>query len=153
MARHEIEDEAGNFVVLLLQREVAGIQQMNFRVRQVGAEGRRTRRDEGRIVGAPGDQRRRLVFAKPSLPGGVGCDVRAVVVEQGRLDLALTGLREMGKFVGPAFRVISFRMRGAGQVSLLRRLIGKKGVDDLRVRLRISPKFGDLRPFRPSPTL
>jgi hypothetical protein len=67
MARHEIEDEAGNFVVLLFQREVAGVQQMNFRVRQVGAEGRRTRRDEGRIVRAPGDQRRRLVFAKPSL--------------------------------------------------------------------------------------
>jgi hypothetical protein len=33
MARHEIEDEAGNLVVLLLQREVAGVQQANLRVR------------------------------------------------------------------------------------------------------------------------
>ena len=36
-------------------------------------------------------------------------------------------------------------------MSLLRRLIGKKGVDDLRVHLRISPKFRDLRPFRSKP--
>lgn len=89
MARHEIEEKASNFVVLLVQGEVASVEQMNFRIGQVGAESRRTRRDEGRIVSTPDDQRRRLVVAQPPLPGGVGRHVRTVVVQQARLDLAL----------------------------------------------------------------
>ena len=51
------------------------------------------------------------MFAEPSLPHGISCDVRAVVVEQGRLDLALTGVRQQLKFIGPAIRVVGFRMR------------------------------------------
>ena len=130
---------------------MAGVQQVDLSLRQVAPEGGGARGDEGRIVGAPGDQGRRLVRAQPGLPCRVGGDVGSVVQEQRRLYLALARLRKLGELVGPRVRVVAVRMGGAGDVALPRRLEGKEGVHHLRVGAGIGPVLGDPGPFRAEP--
>ena len=110
MFGHEGQDQRGDLVVFLIEGEMAGIQQVDLRVRQVGAERRRTRRDEGRIVRAPGHQGRRLMLPEPCLPDGVSGDIGPVVVEQRRLDLALAGLGQMRDFVRPGVGIVALRV-------------------------------------------
>jgi len=102
VAGHEIEDQAGQFVDLLVHDEVPGIELLDLGIGQVAAIGFGASGDELGIVGAPGDQCRRPVFQQPGLPPRVGGDIGAVVVEQRRLNLALARLGEMVELIGPA---------------------------------------------------
>ncbi len=69
---------------------MAGVEQMDFSVRQIAAERLSPCRDERGIVPSPDHQGRGFVLAQPRLPCGIGSDIRAVLVEQVRLDLVLT---------------------------------------------------------------
>ena len=92
---HKVEDQICNLVSLFVQREMPSVKQVDFRIRNITPEGFRARRNEGGILPAPGHEGRRLVVTKPGLPFRVGRDVGPVVVEQVRLNLALTGLRQI----------------------------------------------------------
>lgn len=105
MPGHEIQDQVRDLISLFVEREMAGVQQVNLRVGKVSLECRGTRRDERRIVGTPHDEGRRLALAKPCLPLGVGRDVGPIVVEQRRLDLALARLRKVRELVRPSIRM------------------------------------------------
>src|SRR5207244_4939594 len=79
-----------------------------FTLRNVAAMGLRFRKLETQAVFPPEDEKPRLLLAQPSLPRGVGVDVRAVVVEEVALNVGLAGLVEKGKFIGPEIRVVAF---------------------------------------------
>src|SRR5215813_4516893 len=65
MSGQEVDHESCDLVDLLIQCEVAGVNQMNLGVRQVTLVSLRARRDEGGIITPPDNQRRRLVLAQP----------------------------------------------------------------------------------------
>ena len=75
MASHELEDQARDLVSVLVEREVAGVQQMDFGIGWISRERLGAERSEGRIVCAPGHQCGRLVIAQPGLPLRVGGDI------------------------------------------------------------------------------
>src|SRR6267143_1655538 len=82
------------------------IEDVEFGLRHVAAIGLWFRKLERNVVFAPEDEKPRLLLAHPSLPLGVGVDVRAVVVEEVTLNVGLAGLAEKGKFIGPEIRVV-----------------------------------------------
>ena len=92
MFGQERENKTRDVVVLLVQGEMAGVEQVNFAIRQIALERLRTGSDERGIVPPPDHQNRRLVLAQPRLPRRVRSDVCPVVVQQIGLDLALAGL-------------------------------------------------------------
>src|SRR5690242_4947180 len=101
-----------DLVVFLVQREMAGIEQVDIGARQVALERLRAGGDERGIVPPPDYQSWWLVLTQPRLPRRVRGDVCPVVGQQIGLDLALAGFRQVGVFIGPAVRVITFGMRG-----------------------------------------
>jgi hypothetical protein len=74
----QVRDQIG----LLVQSEVAGVENVHLGVRHVPAVGLGLLDLERRVVAAPYDLQWRLVLAEPVLPGGIARDVGAVVVEQ-----------------------------------------------------------------------
>jgi hypothetical protein len=89
------------------------VEEVDFGIRKIALECLRAGGDERRIVPPPDHQSRRPVLAQPRLPRRIGRDIRPVVVQQIGLDLALAGSRQVGIFVSPGVRIITFRMRGA----------------------------------------
>src|SRR5919109_711582 len=83
----EFANQIRDLGTMRLKGEVAGIEKMNLRVRDVALVGRGTGCDEDGIVLAPNDQRRRLALAEVGLPLRIQRDVGAVVIEQVELDL------------------------------------------------------------------
>src|SRR3989441_13271901 len=107
---HEAPDELRNLIRCGIEREMTRIEYVDFGLRQVAAIGLRFRKLERQVVFAPEDEKSRLLLAHPSLPLGVGVDVRAVVVEEVALNVGLAELVEKGKFIGPEIRVIAFQV-------------------------------------------
>ena len=68
------------------QREVSGVEQVEFAVGEVAAERFRARGAEDFVVLAPGDEQRWLVGAEVLLKRGVPVEVELVVPEQLQLD-------------------------------------------------------------------
>jgi hypothetical protein len=91
------KNKTRDVVVFLVQRKMAGVEQVDLGIRQVALERLRAGSDERRIVPAPGHQNRRLVVTQPCLPRRVRSDVCPVVVQQLGLDLALAGPRQVVK--------------------------------------------------------
>src|SRR6202012_1535021 len=87
------------------------------------------------------------MVAQPDLPFWVRRDVGPVVVEQVRLNLALTGPRKIGILAVPGIRIVTIRMGRASEVSSLSGVERKKGIQHLRMGLWIRPIFCDLGPF------
>ena len=54
MLGHELENQVSDLISLFVQCEVPGVEQVDVRIRKVLPEGFSTRRDEGRVVLAPG---------------------------------------------------------------------------------------------------
>ncbi len=121
MFGQERKNKTRDLVVLLVQGEMAGVEQMDFGIRQIALERLRAGSDERGIVPPPDHQNRGLVLAQPRLPRRIGRDVCPVVVQQIGLDLALAGSRQVGVLVRPGVRVITFGMRGAEGVTLFGR--------------------------------
>src|SRR5271166_464672 len=67
----------------------------------------------------------------PSLPDGIGCHVSAIVIKQVSRYLALAGLGEMSKLLGPSVGIVSIHIRTGAEMSQLCSLVGKKVRYDL----------------------
>ncbi len=65
-----------------LQREVPGVEQNDFGIRQIPAKGQRTSRQEMRIVLAPNRQQRWTVRLEIVLEGRVEREVTGIVQDQ-----------------------------------------------------------------------
>src|ERR1700722_3220815 len=87
---------------------MAGVENVNFCLRNVLAVAFWFAGIEREIVLTPDHQQPRLFLAHPGLPLGVGVDVGAIVVEQIALNVGLPGLIEKIKFIGPEIRVVAF---------------------------------------------
>ena len=75
MFGQERENETRDLVVLLVQGEVAGVEQVDFGIRKIALERLRAVSDERGIVPPPDYQSRRLMFKQPCLPRRIGCDI------------------------------------------------------------------------------
>ena len=126
---------------------MAGVELVDFGIRQVALERLATGRDERGIVPPPDHQRRRPVRAQPRLPCRIGRDIGPVVVQQIGLDLALAGFRQVGIFVGPGVRIITFGMRGAERMTLFGRGERYEPIEHLRMRFGIGPILRNAGPL------
>src|SRR6185312_13895540 len=77
----EFTHEAGDLVPVLLQGEVAGVEQVKFQVVEIPLVGMGPFGRENLVVLAPDDQRRRLVLAEIRLPLRIQGRVAAVAEE------------------------------------------------------------------------
>ena len=103
----QIRDQVG----LLIEAEVAGVEDMHLGAWHVPAVRLGLLDLERRVLAAPYNLQRRLVLAEPVLPGGVAGDVGAVVVEQVGLDVLLAGPAEEGELITPQVRAVILRVR------------------------------------------
>src|SRR3569833_1200763 len=69
-----------NFISMVFQREVASVEQVQLRLRQVTKVGLRARCGEDCVVLSPNNQQRRLVLTEILLPLGVMTQIRTVVI-------------------------------------------------------------------------
>ena len=81
MFGQERKDETRNFVVFLVQGEMAGVEQVDLGIRKIALERLRTGSDERGIVPPPDYQSRWLMFTQPCLPLRVRSDVCPLVVQ------------------------------------------------------------------------
>jgi hypothetical protein len=79
-----------------LQREMAGFEQVDLRVRKVTLGGLGAGRNKSRIVPAPHCEKRRLVVPERGLKFGLERHIAAVVQDQVELDVLRTGPRHQG---------------------------------------------------------
>src|SRR5580704_4357865 len=93
MSGQERKNKTRDLVVLLVQGEMASVEEMDLGVRQIALERLAAWTDERRIVPPPDHQRWWPVLTQPRLPRRIRSNVRLVVVEQIRLDLVLPGPR------------------------------------------------------------
>jgi hypothetical protein len=100
-------------------------------LRNVPEIGLRARHDEGRIVPAPDDERRRPAGPEVALRGGVGVDVRLVVLEQVDLDLPVLRRGEEREIVDPRVPLPP----GTGDVAQVLAIADSLGADH-RLELR-----------------
>src|SRR2546427_1098871 len=105
---------------------MARIEDVDFGLRYVLAVAFRLPKVEREIILTPNHQQAWLLLAHPSLPLGVGVDVRAVVVEEVALNVGLAGLVEKSKFIRPEIRVITFHVRILADMARARRLQRQK---------------------------
>src|SRR5215467_167990 len=86
---HELPEQRRHLIGFGIQREVAGVEDRDPRVRHVLAIPFRLAEIERGIMLAPEDQQLGLRLLEPGLPLGIRRDVRAVVVEEIGLNLRL----------------------------------------------------------------
>jgi hypothetical protein len=72
-------NERGDLIDLFVQREVSGVEDMNFRRGYISLVGRCAAEGERRIILAPDHQYRRFILAQPGLPSGISGHVVAIV--------------------------------------------------------------------------
>src|SRR2546421_7866405 len=101
---------------------MAGVENMNFGVRNVLAITVRLAGIEREIVLTPDHQQARLFLAHPSLPLGICLYISAIVVEQIALNLRLPRLVEERKLVRPQIRIVSVDIRSVSGMTRPRRL-------------------------------
>ncbi len=75
---HEAGDELSNLIGLRIEREMTGVENVDFGLRDVAAIRFRLRRIERRVVFAPEDEKPRLPLAQPCLPFRIGVDVGSI---------------------------------------------------------------------------
>src|SRR5215475_15869403 len=100
---------------------MTGVEHVHLSVRHILAIGLWLRELESAIVATPDHQQARLPLVHPGLPLGVGVQIGSIVVEQLALNVALAGLHEKGKFVGPEIWVIAFWIGIAADMACPRR--------------------------------
>src|ERR1700682_327207 len=128
---------------------MTGVENVNFGLRHVLAVAFRLPKVEREVILTPDYQEARLLLAHPSLPLGVGVDVRAVVVEEIALNVGLARLVEKVKFISPKIRVIAFHVGIVPDMARPRRLQRQKiCAKRVFVRSAIFPKFAARLPIR-----
>src|ERR1700751_1890338 len=106
-SEQEAPDELLTLIRCGIEREMPSIDDVHFGLRHVAAIGFRLRGVEREFILTPDHQQARLLLAHPGLPFRVGVNVRPVVVEEVDLNIALAGLVEEVKFIGPEIGVIA----------------------------------------------
>jgi len=148
-ARQESPDQVRGQVGLLVESEVAGVEDVYLGVWHVPSAGLGLLDLERGGVAAPHDLQGWLAFAKPVIPGGIARDVGAVVVEQIGLDVLLAGPAEEGELVGPQVRVVVLGVRAGSDVALPRRVLGEEVLSQRGlVCLAVSPELSPGLPQR-----
>ena len=97
----KISHSCGDLIGCRIQCEVTSVDNVDFSVRHILAVAFRLAGVEREFILAPDHQQSRQLLAHPGLPLGIIFDVRAVVVEEVNLNLALAGLVEKVKLIGP----------------------------------------------------
>jgi hypothetical protein len=97
LAGEEVADDRRDLRSLALQREMTGIEQMNFRIWIVALERFSAGRQEERIILAPDREKRWPLRAKILLKFRVERDVALIVTKQIELDLVIAGSSELGR--------------------------------------------------------
>src|SRR4029079_8374889 len=77
----KIQHVHSDFACPFLDCKMPGIDEMQFRARQISEISLRPRRDEGRIARPPNDERRILPLAKSRLPRRVQIDVALIILK------------------------------------------------------------------------
>src|ERR1700722_8161844 len=128
---HEIMHQRRNLIGFRVEREVAGVENVNLGVGHVLPIALRLAEIERQVMLAPDHQQTRLLLAHPGLPLGIGVDVRSIVVEEVGLNIRLSRLAQKRELVGPKIRVVRFRIRIIARMASARRgqrkEIGAKG--------------------------
>src|SRR5260370_33856911 len=104
LAGQEVADDAGDLGALAFQREMAGVEQVDFGLRVVAFEGLGACGQEERIGPAPYREKRRPPGANVFLEFGIERDIALVVAEQIELDLVVAGSGEERSVEGPGIR-------------------------------------------------
>lgn len=102
MSPEEVAHERGDLGGVGLEREVAGIEQMDLGVGEIALERLCAGGQERGVVLAPRGEERRPVLAEVGLELRVEGDVRAIVEDQIELDLLRAGPRQVGGVERPA---------------------------------------------------
>ncbi len=97
----ELQDIIGDGVALLFEREVAGIQQMDFHFGDIFLECQSTSGWENGVVLSPNSQHRWLGLTQRRMPEVVLGQIVLVIVEQGQLDRLIAGTVEGDLVMGP----------------------------------------------------
>ena len=121
LAIEEIPDQGDHHIGLVLKREMPGVDEMQFGVRQVLKIGRRAVGGEDLVVLAPDDQRRRLALAKERLEFRIERDVGSIVEEEVELDVLVSGAIEQRLIVAPIVRIDAGNVGHAVDILELRR--------------------------------
>src|ERR1700742_2215125 len=101
----EAADERLHDVELVLKGEMAGVEKVQFGLRQVAQVRCRARSREYLVVLAPDDQRWRVAFAEEGLELRIERDVGPVCVEEVQLNVLITRTGEQRLVVAPIVRV------------------------------------------------
>src|SRR5437764_3629923 len=103
-ACEKIADDGCDLWCVTFEREMAGLEQMNFGVRIVALERLRAGRQKERIVLAPHRKKRRPASANVVLEFGIERDVALIIAEQIELNLVIAGAGEQRGIQGPGVR-------------------------------------------------
>src|SRR5688572_27693266 len=121
-AGEKVAHQARDFFTPVFQREMSGVEQMQFGPREILEVRTCAVRREDHVVLAPDDQRRRLTLAEELLELRVQAQVRAVVVEQVELDLDIARAVQQRLIVQPGARIDPRAIGDAVEILRTRRL-------------------------------
>jgi hypothetical protein len=119
-------DIGGDVVEVVLHREVASLQPMHLRIREIGQEGLSTRWRKEDVRLSPEDQSLRLVIPQEGLPLRIQSDVLAIVVEQIEVDPNRVRSLHKAEIGFPVVGADDLWLPGAEQIDALDRIVGEK---------------------------
>ena len=142
LSAEEVADQRHHFVGLVLQSEMAGVDEVKLDLGKVALIGIRAIGGEYLVVLAPDDQRGRPVLAEIGLDRRIERQVGAIVVEEIHLDFGVARPVEQGLVVDPIIRRDAAEIGDAVGVLELCRLRGDQHVQRLAVSLRVVGPIG-----------
>src|SRR5262249_33930601 len=122
------EHKCRDHINFLVQRETAGVQEMNFRIGDGASEGQGTRDSKKRIVLTPHNERWWMVLAQVCLPIRICCRIRAIVEHEIELDSMHPWFHQKREFVCPSVGVDSLGVRNTGRMALTRHFDRKQSL-------------------------
>src|SRR5271165_2593757 len=133
----EVADQRHHFVSLVLQGEMAGVDEVKLDLRKVALVRMRPVRRENLVVLAPHDQRGRLVLAEVRLSGRIKRQVGAIVIEDVHLNVSVARTIQQRLIVNPVVRRDPAEVTDAVGVLELSRLWSDQHVQGLAMGLRV----------------
>jgi hypothetical protein len=131
----EVADQRNDFIGLVIQCEVAGVDKMKFHLGQVALVRMRSIGWKNLVVLAPDNQRRRLAIAEVGLNLRIQRQIGPVVVEQIHLDVGIARAIKQGLIVNPVVGRDATQVRDAVGVLKLGRLRSNEHVQRLAMRV------------------
>src|SRR5262245_41395589 len=115
---HESVGQPNDFSRLLIQREMACVENMDLGRCNILLISLSPGDSEGGIVAAPQDQHRRPMLTKPPLPRRIRLHIVLIIEEEIRLNVRLSWLIKKIIFICPRVRIDSLRMRRTSDVAV-----------------------------------